>query len=54
MSQPIQVDVVAVVLVVLVAVVVLDVVVVQLGLKLNTKLGLDHHHTPPPHQNKLF
>ena len=24
-------------------------VVVQLGLKLNTKLGLDHNHPPPTH-----
>ena len=26
--------------------------VVQLGLKLNTKIGLDNH--PPTHHNKLF
>ena len=24
--------------------------IVQLGLKLNTKLGLDHHHPPTTHQ----
>ena len=23
-------------------------IIVQLGLKLNTKLGLNHHHHPPP------